>query len=120
MKILIVDDSAVMRKIVMKAVRQAGFGGHKFIEAASGKEGLEQLDKESPELVLCDWNMPEMTGIEMLDVLRGAGNEIPFCFVTSEATAPMRKQATDSGANGFLTKPFTSDDLERALGAFLS
>lgn len=119
MKILVVDDSPVMRKIVMKSLRQAGFGGHSFVEADSGRSGLEQLDKEKPELVLCDWNMPEMTGIEMLRALRGDGNDVPFCFVTSEATSSMRQEAEEAGANAFMTKPFTPDDVERTLGAFL-
>ena len=67
MKILVVDDSTVMRKMVMRALRQAGHGGHDYSEAANGKEALEQISKESPDLVLCDWNMPEMTGIEVLE-----------------------------------------------------
>ena len=119
MKILIVDDSAVMRKIVMKALRQAGYGSHATVEAANGKEGLEQVEKEKPDLVLCDWNMPEMTGIEMLVEMKRLEIATPLCFVTSEATQSMRDQADEAGAAAFLTKPFTSDEMERALSPFL-
>ena len=66
MKILIVDDSKVMRSIVKRTLRQAGFGNHDVVEAGNGAEGLEQVSEHTPDLVLCDWNMPEMNGIEML------------------------------------------------------
>ncbi len=62
MKILIADDSRVMRQIVVRTLRQAGFGDHDLIEAADGKQAFELAKSENPDLVLSDWNMPEMTG----------------------------------------------------------
>ena len=119
MKVLIVDDSAVMRKIVRRTLRQAGLGGHDFDEAENGKQALEMIGKESYEAILSDWNMPEMTGIELLEELNKAGKSIPFCFVTSEATAAMKQRASDAGAKGFVTKPFTDESMAAALGGLL-
>ena len=119
MKILIVDDSKVMRSIVKRTLRQAGFGNHDVVEAANGSEGLERVAEHTPDLVLCDWNMPEMNGIEMLQELRGAGNEVKFGFVTSEGTAEMHQVAMDAGALFLITKPFTADDFEEKLSPVL-
>ncbi len=85
MKILVTDDSSVMRKIVVRTIRQAGLGKHEIIEAENGRMGLEMAQAEKPDLILSDWNMPEMTGIEFLKALRASGSTTPFCFVTSEA-----------------------------------
>jgi two-component system chemotaxis response regulator CheY len=109
MKILVVDDSKAMRMIVVRTLRQAGFAGHDVVEAENGKEGLELTQSLKPDLVLSDWNMPEMTGIEFLRALRGSGDATPFCFVTSEGSEEMRDQAAASGALGLIAKPFTSD-----------
>jgi len=118
-KVLIVDDSPVMRKIVTRGLRQAGFTGHTIEEAGNGKEGLEKVQSFEPDLILSDWNMPEMSGIEFLETLREQGCRIPFCFVTSEASEEMRSRAISSGAEGLVTKPFTPDALQKQLGKFL-
>ena len=109
MKILVVDDSKAMRMIVVRTLRQAGFSGHDVVEAENGKEGLEKTRELSPGLVLSDWNMPEMTGIEFLRALRGSGDATPFCFVTSEGSEDMRTMAAEAGAIGLIAKPFTED-----------
>jgi CheY-like chemotaxis protein len=75
MKILIVDDSKAMRMIVTRTLRQAGHGDHTFVEAVDGADGLAKVASESPDLVLSDWNMPEVTGIEFLRALRASGEE---------------------------------------------
>jgi two-component system chemotaxis response regulator CheY len=109
MKILIADDSRVMRQIVTRTLRQAGFGDHDLVEAADGKEALDKTTAESPDLVISDWNMPEMTGVEVLRKLRAAGNDVKFGFVTSECTPEMQQQAESAGAAFFIVKPFTAD-----------
>ena len=87
MKILVVDDSKAMRMIVRRALRQCEVpGGINVVEADSGVTALEQIAAEHPDLVLSDWNMPEMTGIELLEKLRGDGTTTRFGFVTSEST----------------------------------
>jgi two-component system, chemotaxis family, chemotaxis protein CheY len=119
MKILIADDSRVMRQIVTRTLRQAGFEGHDLVEAADGKELYDTAQSEKPDLVLSDWNMPEMTGVEALRALRAAGVRVPFGFVTSEGTPEMRKQAEDAGALFFISKPFTAESFRDALGPIL-
>src|ERR1700759_2211782 len=115
MKILIADDSRVMRQIVVRTLRQAGFGDHDLVEATNGKEALDMTNAESPDLVLSDWNMPEMTGIEVLRALRAAGNGVKFGFVTSECTPEMQQQAEAAGAAFFIVKPFTAERFDEVL-----
>ncbi len=109
MKILIVDDSKAMRMIVVRTMRQAGLNGHDIIEAENGREAMQMVQAEDPDLILSDWNMPEMTGLELLKSLRASGSTIPFCFVTSEGAEEMRAQATQAGALGLIAKPFTAE-----------
>ncbi|MEI7892244.1 MAG: response regulator [Myxococcales bacterium] len=115
MKILIVDDSKAMRMIVMRTLRQAGFSDHTIVEAANGVEALDAVKKSPPDLVLSDWNMPEMNGLELLKALRSAGNPVKFGFVTSEGTAEVKESAIAAGALFFVTKPFTPDTFKEAL-----
>ncbi len=109
MKIIVADDSRAMRMIVVRTLRQAGFGGHEVIEAEDGREALELVGRHAPDLILSDWNMPEMTGIEFLQALRSRGDGTPFCFVTSEGSDEMREQAAAAGALGLIAKPFTAE-----------
>ncbi|MDR7252861.1 two-component system chemotaxis response regulator CheY [Nocardioides sp. BE266] len=115
MKILIADDSRVMRQIVIRTLRQAGYDGHELIEAGNGAEALDLVRSQAPDLVLSDWNMPEMTGIELLRALRSADHQVPFGFVTSEGTPEMREIAASSGALFLIAKPFTPDSLRDQL-----
>jgi two-component system chemotaxis response regulator CheY len=120
MKILIVDDSRAMRRIVSRTIRQAGFEGHEIVEAENGREALAAVNDEAPDLILSDWHMPEMTGYEFLAALNAAGIEIPFCFVTSESTKEMVDLATEGGAMCLLAKPFTVEDMAQVLGALIT
>jgi two-component system, chemotaxis family, chemotaxis protein CheY len=109
MKIVVADDSKAMRMIVVRTLRQAGFGGHEVLEAENGREGLQLVRQHAPDLILSDWNMPEMSGIDFLATLRSGGVTTPFCFVTSEGSEEMREQAAAAGALGLIAKPFTAD-----------
>ena len=119
MKILIVDDSKAMRMIVTRTLRQAGYGDHTLLEACDGQEGLAAVDREAPDLVLSDWNMPEVTGIEFLRALRASGNDVRFGFVTSESTDAMRATAEQAGALFLIGKPFSAETFAEQLGAVL-
>ena len=120
MKILVVDDSKAMRMIVIRTLRQAGFTGHAITEAENGRLGLEAVRSLDPDLVLSDWNMPEMTGIEFLRALRAGGSTTPFCFVTSEGSEEMRTAAVKAGALGVIAKPFTPEAFESALATVVT
>ena len=114
-KVLIVDDSSAMRMLVKRTLKQAGFSGLDITEAEDGAVALEKVDDVMPQLILCDWNMPNMTGIEFLEALRDAGNEAKFGFVTTESTAEMRTRARDAGAQFLIAKPFNAESFEKTL-----
>jgi len=120
MKILIVDDSRAMRRIVARSIHQAGYQGSEIIEAENGREGLEAVRSHRPDMVLSDWHMPEMTGIEFLQAMNAENLDIPFGFITSDSTVEMVEQASEAGAMFLMTKPFTADDMAQVLGAFVS
>ena len=119
MKILVVDDSRVMRMMVIRTLRQAGFDGHAIQEAGDGKAALQTIDSFVPDLVMSDWNMPELSGIELLRTLRASGKQTPFVFVTSEGTEEMRSLARGEGAQALISKPFTPETFETTLRRFL-
>lgn len=120
MRLVIADDSRVMRQIVVRTLRQAGFEGHEIIEAVDGSDALTKIEADNPDLVLSDWNMPNMSGIELLQALRAAGHTVPFGFVTSEGSEQMRETAKQAGALFLITKPFTPEAFQDALSPYLS
>jgi two-component system, chemotaxis family, chemotaxis protein CheY len=119
-KILVTDDSRVMRQIVIRTLRQAGYDDHDIIQAEDGREALQMVGSEKPDLVLSDWNMPEMTGIECLEALRASGSQVPFGFVTSEGSPEMREKAANAGALFLIAKPFTEETFREALDGVLA
>ncbi len=119
MKILIVDDSTAMRMIVRKTMRLAGFDGHEYSEAEDGAKALAAIKAAPPDLVLSDWNMPNMTGIELLENLSKDGISITFGFVTTEATPDMRHRAAAAGAKFLISKPFTPESFKEILGSHI-
>ncbi len=120
MKVLVVDDSKAMRMIVTRTLKQAGISNLTTVEAGNGVEALAAIADHKPHAVLCDWNMPEMKGIDLLKKLRADGNEILFGFVTSESSPEVRKEAEDAGAAFFIVKPFTPNAFEAALTPVLA
>ncbi len=118
MKILIVDDSSTMRKIVMKSLRDAGITAD-VVEVGGAKEGLQKIAEGGITLVLSDVNMPDVSGIEMVKVVRQKFKDLPIIMVTTESSPEMRKQMTDAGANGVITKPFPPEELKKVLGPHL-
>jgi two-component system chemotaxis response regulator CheY len=115
---LIVDDSSVMRKIVERALRQAGLDSLVVHEAGSGVEGLEVLGTTQVQLILSDINMPSMDGLEFLRQLRAKNLApgVPVVMITTESSEEHVKQAILAGAQGYIRKPFTADQVkERVL-----
>ncbi|MGY1601491.1 response regulator [Geodermatophilus sp. SYSU D00815] len=120
MKILVADDSRVMRQIVIRTLRQAGYDDHDIVEAEDGADALAKVGSEQPDLVLSDWNMPNMTGIECLQALRSSGSTVPFGFVTSEGSQEMRDRAADAGALFLIAKPFNEETFKDALDGVIA
>jgi two-component system chemotaxis response regulator CheY len=120
MKIMVVDDSKAMRMIVMRTLRQAGFEGHSFVEAENGVQAHTAVCADAPDLILCDWNMPEMNGYELLQKLTAENRKIRFGFVTSEANPEMREKAVAAGALFLIGKPFTAEVFQAALTPIIS
>lgn len=118
MKILVVDDSKAMRMIVTRTLRKTRSGATaELLEACDGSEALGKVRDGAPDLVLSDWNMPQMTGIELLEALNAEGLTPRFGFVTSESTPEMYERAMANGARFLVTKPFTAESLDRAMSA---
>ena len=120
MKILIVDDSKAMRMIVKRTLKQAGFDGYEVIEAGDGVEAVELVNSDAPDLVLSDWNMPQMNGIDLLKNLRESGNQVKLGFITSESSPSTKQEAMDAGASFVITKPFTPESFLQTLEPVLS
>jgi two-component system chemotaxis response regulator CheY len=119
MKVMIVDDSAAMRMILKRSLRQAGFEGIEFIDAEDGAKALAAIRAAPPDLVLSDWNMPNVTGLLLLETLASEGIKVTFGFITTEATVEMRARAASAGARFLIPKPFTPESLQAALSSFL-
>ena len=114
-KILIVDDFATMRRIFKTNLRQFGFNN--FLEAENGLQALEVLKKNEVDLIISDWNMPSMDGLEFLKAVRGDKSlkNIPFIMVTAEGQKRNVVEAVKAGVNGYIVKPFAPEILEEKL-----
>jgi len=118
-RVLVTDDSRVMRQIVIRTLRQAGYDWD-VREAADGAEALEAVRADEPDVVLSDWNMPNVNGIELLQQLRAEGFETPFGFVTSESSEEMRATAEAAGALFLISKPFTPESFREVIEPVLA
>lgn len=116
MKVLVVDDSGVMRKIVIRALN--GIGVENTLEAGDGREGWEVFQAEKPDLVLTDWNMPEMNGLEFLQTIRKSGSKVPVVMITTESEKSRVIEAIQAGVNDYLCKPFEQETLREKMKRF--
>ncbi|MEZ4744213.1 MAG: chemotaxis response regulator CheY [Bdellovibrionota bacterium] len=116
MKFLVVDDFPTMRRIVKTLLRQNGY--HNFIEAEDGQAAYRTL-KENPdvEMIVSDWNMPNMTGLELLKAVRADPKfkHLPFLMVTAEAEKDNIIEAVKAGVSNYVVKPFTGETLNEKL-----
>ncbi len=115
MKVLVVDDFATMRRIVKNILKQIGFNN--IIEAEDGKSALKMLQNDKFDLIMCDWNMPEMAGIELLTKIRSDEQlkKIPFVMVTAEAQKNNILDAVKAGVSSYIVKPFTAETVDQKL-----
>lgn len=118
MKVLVADDSGVMRKIIVRSLNSVGVS--ECVEAANGKEALDLFHSDSFDLVLTDWNMPEMNGLELVTELRASGTTVPIIMVTTEAQKGQVIKAIEAGVTDYLTKPFDNEVLRSKLDQYVS
>ena len=104
MKILVADDSALMRHVLVKTLSEAGV--ESVVHAINGNEAVQKVEEEAPGLVLMDWVMPHMTGIDAVKKIRGSGNKVPIIMCTTEGEQNRVVDAIKAGANNFVVKPF--------------
>ncbi len=113
-RVLIVDDSSVMRKIVERSLRQAGIDLSQVLEAGNGAEALGALQSGPVDIILCDINMPVMDGLEFIKQLPGVDNAkgVPVIMITTEGSEAHVVQALSAGARGYIRKPFTPEQVK--------
>jgi two-component system chemotaxis response regulator CheY len=114
-KVLVVDDFATMRRILKNVLKQIGFTN--IVEADDGTTALEALKEKKVDLIISDWNMPKMTGLDFLKTVRGdeSTKDIPFVMVTAEAQKDNVLQAVQAGVSNYIVKPFTADTVKEKL-----
>ena len=119
MKFLVVDDFSTMRRIVRNLLKELGFTN--IEEAEDGAEPLAKLKGGSFDFVISDWNMPNMTGIELLRAIRGdaALSSLPVLMITAEAKKENIIEAAQAKASGYIVKPFTAAVLDEKLSKIL-
>lgn len=112
-RVLVADDSSTMRKIILRSLQAVGVTD--ITEASDGSEALAIFKPGEFDLVLTDWNMPGMTGLEVLQGIRTQDANIPVIMVTTEAEKTRVLQAIQAGVSDYLVKPFTADTLREKL-----
>ncbi|NVM21195.1 MAG: response regulator [Desulfobacterales bacterium] len=119
MKVLVVDDFARMRRIVKKLLKQIGFT--KIVEADDGTTALAVIKKQEIGLILADWNMPKMSGLELLKAVRSDESieNTPFVMVTAEAQKSAVLEAVQAGVSNYIVKPLTGDVIKEMLTEIL-
>lgn len=115
-KVLVVDDSGTMRKIIIRALNAVGYTD--VVEAGDGVEGLAAFGADSFSLVMTDWNMPNKNGLELTKDIRAKGSDVPIFMVTTEGEKSRVLEAIAAGITDYLVKPFTADVLREKLNKF--
>ena len=120
LKILAVDDSPTMRRIIMNTLKRAGFT--EVVEATNGKDALAKMKVEDVNFVITDWNMPEMDGLTFVSTLRGMDEykKLPILMVTTRSVKEDIVEAMKAGVNSYIVKPFTPDTLKSKIEQILA
>ncbi len=121
MKILIVDDSSTMRRIIGNVVMQLGFAKEDFDEAEDGLKAWKILSENQYDIILTDWNMPNMNGLDLVKKVRSEGNhqKTPIIMITTEGGKGEVITALKAGVNNYIVKPFNADILKEKLDGVL-
>ncbi len=114
---LVVDDSGMMRKMVMRSLRESDLAEFIFTEAVDGVDALEKFDPDQTQICFVDWNMPNMSGIDFIKKIRASQKRhVPVVMVTTESTVEKVEEALDqAGVDSFIVKPFTTEVLQKKL-----
>jgi two-component system, chemotaxis family, chemotaxis protein CheY len=117
--ILVVDDSATIRKILQRVLTQTDLVIGSVKEAGDGVEALKALEANKPSLVLCDINMPNMDGLQLLTAVRARAewSDVRFIMITTEGSPERVMEAVRLGASGYVRKPFTADEMKEKIAA---
>ncbi len=120
LKIIAVDDSPTMRRIIINTLKRAGYTD--VIEANDGKDALAKIKVEKPNFVITDWNMPEMDGLTFVTTLRSMDEYklIPILMVTTRSVKDDIMEAMKAGVNNYIVKPFTPDTLKDKINQVLA
>ena len=118
LKVLVVDDSGVMRKIIIRSLNAVGVTD--IVEAGDGVEALERFTKNQFNMVLTDWNMPNKSGLELTREIRALGSTIPIMMITTEAEKSRVLEAIQAGVSDYLAKPFEAETLREKLDKYCS
>lgn len=120
LKILAVDDSPTMRRIIINTLKRAGFTD--VVEASDGKDALAKMKVDKFNFVITDWNMPEMDGLSFVTALRGMDEykNLPILMVTTRSVKDDIVEALKAGVNNYIVKPFTPDTLKEKIEQVLA
>jgi two-component system chemotaxis response regulator CheY len=120
-KMLVVDDSLPMRAIIIRTIKASGFQDTEFLQAGNGEEALKVLGDEWLDLVITDYNMPDMNGMELIQEMKKDDilNAIPVLVVTTEGSKQKVDEFIQKGASGYVKKPFTPEDIRFELTKIL-
>jgi two-component system chemotaxis response regulator CheY len=111
LKVLVVDDSAIMRKVIIGILNGLNIPTENITQAGDGNEAVSLVSSNQYNIILMDWNMPNMLGIDAVKVIRDTGNKTPILMVTTEGEKTNVIKAIQAGANNYLVKPFNAEDL---------
>ena len=117
LRVLVVDDSTVMRKIIIRSLNAVGVTD--IEEAGDGERAIQAFGEKNFNLVLTDWNMPKSSGLELVKAIRATGSEIPIIMVTTEAERLRVQDAIAAGVTDYLAKPFEADKLRAKLSKYV-
>lgn len=116
-KVLVADDSGVMRKVICRSLLACNLPD--VVEAADGAEAIKLFQSDTFDLVITDWNMPNQTGLEVIQEIRASGSQVPIIMVTTESEKKAVLQAIQAGVSDYLTKPFEVEDLAKKIDKFV-
>lgn len=117
MNVLVVDDYQTMIRIIRNLLKQLGFNN--VDEATDGKAALDKIADKQYGLIISDWNMEPMTGLDLLKEVRGKGNKVPFIMITAESKTENVLAAREAGVNNYIVKPFNADTLKSKIASVL-